>query len=118
MVTLQNVLQRLCYRLMRMRCQAFLGNSSQASKFFSGVLRRGCTAHRRDAGLRRGLPEDAGCSGAQRLVESMDKQEVDVVVYPTWNAPPHLIGDFSKPDGAAPPQCFVGKYQYWCHKAC
>ncbi len=29
----------------------------------------------------------------------MDRQDVDVVVYPTWSNPPRLIGDIGSPDG-------------------
>ena len=35
----------------------------------------------------------------QRLVESMNNAEVDVVAYPTWSNPPRLIGDTASPDG-------------------
>jgi hypothetical protein len=37
---------------------------------------------------------------AQRLIESMNNANVDVLVFPTWSNPPHLIGDFYTPDGA------------------
>ena len=41
------------------------------------------------------------CMGClQRLVESMNSANVDVLVFPTWSNPPHLIGDFYSPDGA------------------
>jgi len=35
----------------------------------------------------------------QRLVQSMDNAEVDVVIYPTWSNPPRLIGDTVSADG-------------------
>lgn len=35
----------------------------------------------------------------QRLIESMNNADLDVVVYPTWSNPPRLIGDFFQPDG-------------------
>ncbi len=35
----------------------------------------------------------------QRLVESMNNANLDVIVYPTWTNPPRLIGDFFSPDG-------------------
>lgn len=38
--------------------------------------------------------------GVQRLIESMNKANVDVVVYPTWSNPPRLIGDYFSADGA------------------
>lgn len=42
----------------------------------------------------------ADCGGLrQRLVESMDNAEVDVVAFPTWSNPPRLIGDTASPDG-------------------
>ena len=40
------------------------------------------------------------CFGVQRLIESMNKANLDVVVYPTWSNPPRLIGDYFSADGA------------------
>ena len=36
----------------------------------------------------------------QRLIESMNNANVDVIVYPTWSNPPRLIGDYYSADGA------------------
>jgi Asp-tRNA(Asn)/Glu-tRNA(Gln) amidotransferase A subunit family amidase len=33
------------------------------------------------------------------VVQAMDEQNVDVIVYPTWNNPPRLIGDLESPHG-------------------
>ena len=35
----------------------------------------------------------------QRLIESMNNQNVDVIVFPTWSNPPRLIGDYYSCDG-------------------
>lgn len=35
----------------------------------------------------------------QRLIESMNNANVDVIVFPTWSNPPRLIGDYYSPDG-------------------
>ena len=33
------------------------------------------------------------------VLAAMDKEKVDVIVYPTWNNPPRLIGDLESPHG-------------------
>lgn len=33
------------------------------------------------------------------VVKAMDEQKVDVIVYPSWNNPPRLIGDLESPHG-------------------
>lgn len=35
----------------------------------------------------------------QRLIESMNNANVDVIVYPTWSDPPRLIGEYHSADG-------------------
>ena len=35
----------------------------------------------------------------QRLIESMNNANVDVIVYPTWSDPPRLIGEYYSADG-------------------
>ena len=37
----------------------------------------------------------------QRLIESMNNANVDVIFYPTWSDPPRLIGEYYIADGAA-----------------
>ena len=36
----------------------------------------------------------------QRLIESMNNANVDVIVFPTWSDPPRLIGEYYIADGA------------------
>src|SRR4051812_11174788 len=55
------------------------------------------------------LPPDSvpGCQGRQRvreglrdaLTRTMDKLQLDALVYPTWSNPPRLIGDLNTPAG-------------------
>ncbi|CAK0787609.1 hypothetical protein CVIRNUC_010831 [Coccomyxa viridis] len=40
----------------------------------------------------------------KRLIESMNNQNVDVIVFPTWSNPPRLIGDYYSCDGNNSPQ--------------
>ncbi|CAL8464697.1 g4232 [Coccomyxa elongata] len=40
----------------------------------------------------------------KRLIESMNKANLDVVAYPTWSNPPRLIGDYFSADGNDSPQ--------------
>ncbi len=55
------------------------------------------------------LPPDSvpGCQGRQRVRESlrdavahtMDRLQLDALIYPTWSNPPRLIGDLNTPAG-------------------
>ena len=48
----------------------------------------------------------ARCMHMQRLIESMNNQNVDVLVFPTWSNPPRLIGDYYSCDGEHRLCCF------------
>jgi hypothetical protein len=46
----------------------------------------------------------------QRLIESMNNANLDVIVYPTWTNLPRLIGDYFSPDGAHSSRCVLMQY--------
>ncbi len=56
--------------------------------------------------------------GVQRLIESMNKANVDVVVYPTWSNPPRLIGDYFSADGAHCGPCDIWDKWYQSCRRC
>ena len=41
---------------------------------------------------------------AQAVLKTMDGARLDVVVYPSWNFPPRLIGDLNTPHGNNSPR--------------
>jgi Asp-tRNA(Asn)/Glu-tRNA(Gln) amidotransferase A subunit family amidase len=41
---------------------------------------------------------------SQGVLKVMDERKVDVLVYPTWNNPPRLIGDLNSPHGNNSPR--------------
>ena len=57
------------------------------------------------------VAEESGRRLARAVLESMDAARLDVLVYPSWNNPPRLIGDLNSPHGnnsnrIAPPTGF------------
>lgn len=70
----------------------------------SSILHSRCPSHAltyvaANSVLQRTCNHDYGVGSLQRLVQSMDNAEVDVVIYPTWSNPPRLIGDTVSADG-------------------
>ena len=41
---------------------------------------------------------------AQGVLNAMDREKLDVLVYPSWNFPPRLIGDLNSPHGNNSPR--------------
>jgi amidase len=81
---------------MRFRCVRYARLGARLGQVQLGGIRHEPVRDGRMARLERRL--------AQGMLNAMESAKVDVLVYPSWNFPPRLIGDLNTPAGNNSPR--------------